>query len=242
MELSWFDPDHYLPVESHVRSRVSLVPLVLFKFCFARDWDCLVCLPGSANEGKRFFFLIKDEWTWGGRDSKKRGRMMTGVTEKDGRHWGKGETSVLKPACTLPERMLRERFVGKTPDGADMHGGPSRGSSRPDAGSICVFVWAGGELRHTYRSFYHGLTERQALKAIDWGRSVGVMFQLSFVEEEGEIQVLLPWQLCSHELLLQTSFWVSPGRLKLTSIVFCWDGFDFALQNDWLVWFLLSKD
>lgn len=39
-----------------------------------------------------------------------------------------------------------------------------------------------------FRSSSHGLTERQALKAGDRGRSTGVMFQLSFVEEEEELQ------------------------------------------------------
>lgn len=39
-----------------------------------------------------------------------------------------------------------------------------------------------------FRFSSHGLTERQALKAVDQGRSMGVMFQLSFVGEEGELQ------------------------------------------------------
>lgn len=191
------------------------------------------------GEGKRKERQNNDGWQ----------RKMASVEEK-------GETSVLKPACTLPEGILREGFVGKTPNRADMHGGLSWGSSRPDAGSISVFVWAGGAKAYiqellerrrgsfyhaclVFRSSSHGLTERQVLKAVDWGRSVGVMFQLSFVEED--LQVLLTWQLCSHALLLQSSFWVSLERLKLTPVVFCYDGFDCASQNDWLLWFYFLR-
>lgn len=56
----------HLLVESHVCSRVPLEPLVLFRLCFAEDWDCLACLPGSASEGKRFFFLIEMSGSEGG--------------------------------------------------------------------------------------------------------------------------------------------------------------------------------
>lgn len=53
----------------------------------------------------------------------------------------RGETSVLKSLVAPCQEECYERdLLGKTPGGADMHGGPSRGSSRPDAGSISVFV------------------------------------------------------------------------------------------------------
>lgn len=83
-QLSRFDPDHYLLVESHVRSRVSAVPLVLFRFSFTGDF--LMCLPGSGGEGKRFFCFFSpletDEWPdeGGGREGgikQREGRTMT---------------------------------------------------------------------------------------------------------------------------------------------------------------------
>lgn len=52
-----------------------------------------------------------------GREIKGEAERWQGMTEneKDGQCWGKGKTSVLKPACTLPERMLQEGFVGNLP-------------------------------------------------------------------------------------------------------------------------------
>lgn len=72
----------HLLLESHVCSRVPLEPLAPLKLGFAEDWDCLACLPGSASEGKGFFFLIEMSGSEGeGGTIKKRGRMMTGLTE-----------------------------------------------------------------------------------------------------------------------------------------------------------------
>lgn len=131
-QLSRFDPDHYPPPESHVHSRASAV--VLFKFCLGGD--CLVFLPGGGGEGKRVFFFslsLSLRQTSGhegeGRKRREADREMARFISKK------------KPACTLPGGMLLEGFVGgKTPGGADLRGGLSRGSSRPDAGSIRVFV------------------------------------------------------------------------------------------------------
>lgn len=44
---------------------------------------------------------------------KRRGRAVTGVLGKDGQCCGIRETSVLKPACTLPGGTLQEGFVRK---------------------------------------------------------------------------------------------------------------------------------
>lgn len=47
-------------------------------------------------------------------EGEKRGMAVTGVTRREiACMKGNGETSVLKPACTLPEGMLREGFVGE---------------------------------------------------------------------------------------------------------------------------------
>lgn len=71
----------------------------------------------------------------------KRGRTMTGV-KMAGIEKKRGETSVFKNllAPCLKECYERDLSGKKTPSRADLHGGLSRGCSRPDAGSTSVFV------------------------------------------------------------------------------------------------------
>lgn len=88
-QLSWFDPDNYLLVESHVRSRVSALPLLLVKFCFLREIGIVLCTYLAVAVKVRdffvclFFFFLRQMSGHEGEGKEKRGRVMTWVTEKE---------------------------------------------------------------------------------------------------------------------------------------------------------------
>lgn len=91
-------PTIILPVESHVRPRVSALPPVRFGFGFS--WDRPSCLPGDSGKGKSslffFFYIETDEWPL----ERGEAQVVTGVDASN------GPTSVLKAACTLPKRNV----------------------------------------------------------------------------------------------------------------------------------------
>lgn len=153
----------------------------------------------------RDFSLLRQMRSQEGEGKAKRGRTVTGMTEEDGRCRGRGETSVLKTWLHLAWRNAAGGIYWEKSHWMWPWAAAAQGWLNMLLQLVCLCEQEGETAIHTgaleeeeggsfyhaclvFRSSSHGLTERQALKAVHWGRSVGVMFQLSFVAEQGEGQ------------------------------------------------------